>query len=71
MLKGPAHSKNVIFLSTVRAGPHCVTVVFWKLFLNGDTKTGCIRLVWAGAKKYKFSFLLCAGPLSLIKQSIC
>ena len=41
-------------------------VVFYKLLLNGDshdTKIGCIRLVWAGDKKYNFSFLLCAGPL--------
>ena len=40
---------------------------FCKLLQNGashETKIGCIRLVWAGAKKYKFSFLLCAGPLS-------
>ena len=32
---------------------------FWKLLLNGfshDTKIGYIRLVWAGAKMYKFSF---------------
>ena len=39
---------------------------FCKLLLNGashDTKIGCIPLVWAGAKKHKFSFLLCAGPL--------
>ena len=28
-----------------------------------DTEIGCISLVWAGAKKYEFSFLLCAGPL--------
>ena len=28
------------------------------------TKIGCIRLVWEGDKKYKFSFLLCEGPLS-------
>ena len=41
--------------------------IFCKLLLNGashDTMIGCIRLVWAGAKKYKFSFLLCAGPLT-------
>ena len=25
---------------------------------------GCIQFLSAGAKKYKFSFLLCAGPLS-------
>ena len=39
---------------------------FCKLLLNGasnDTEIGCSGLVWAGAKKYKFSFLLCAGPL--------
>ena len=29
-----------------------------------DTRIGSIRIVWAGAKKYKFSFLLRAGPLS-------
>ena len=23
-----------------------------------------VALVWAGAKKYEFSFLLCAGPLN-------
>ena len=28
-----------------------------------DTKIGCIRLVWAGAKIYTFSFLLCTDPL--------
>ena len=36
---------------------------FCKLLLNGashDTKIGCIRLVLAGAKKYKFSILLCS-----------
>ena len=41
-------------------------VFFCKLLLNcasHDTKISCIRLVWAGAKKYKFWFLLCAGPL--------
>ena len=41
-------------------------LLFLKLLLNGashDTKIGCIRLVWAGAKTYKFSFLRCAGPL--------
>ena len=39
---------------------------FCKLLLNGaliDTKIGCISLVWVWAKKYKFSFLLCADPL--------
>ena len=25
---------------------------------------GCIKFLWAGAKKYKFSYLLCAGPLN-------
>ena len=31
-----------------------------------------IRLVWAGTKTYKFSFLLCAGPLSdLALQNLC
>ena len=41
-------------------------VFICKLLLNGASqvnKIGCIRLVWAGAKKYKFSFLLCADPL--------
>ena len=41
-------------------------VFFCKLLLNGashDTKIGCISLVWAGAKKYKFSCLL--DPLRL------
>ena len=41
-------------------------VFFCKLLLNvasHDTKIDCIRLVWAGAKKYEFSFLLGAGPL--------
>ena len=40
---------------------------FCKLLLNGGphgTKIGSIRLVWAGAKNYKFSFLLCTGSLS-------
>ena len=41
------------------------TSFFCKLLLNGashdDTKIGCIRLVWTGAKNI-FSFLLCAGP---------
>ena len=53
ILKGPAHSTGPIF--------------FCKLFLNGashDTDIGCISLVCVGAKTYKFSFLLCAGPLS-------
>ena len=27
-------------------------------------KIGCIRLVWSGAKKYKFSFFQSTGPLS-------
>ena len=37
-----------------------------------DTKIGCIRLVWAGgANNYKFSFLLCAGPLSSSKKRAC
>ena len=35
-----------------------------------DTKIGCIQLLWAGAKIYKFSFLLRAVPLSL-KVLIC
>ena len=31
-----------------------------------------IRLVWAGTKTYKFSFLLCASPLSdLALQNLC
>ena len=38
----------VFFLQIARA-PH-------------DTKIGCIRLLWAEAKKHKLSFLLCAGP---------
>ena len=45
-----------------RTGP----VVFCKLLQNGalhDIKIGCIRLVWAGAKKYKFLFMLCAGTV--------
>ena len=40
---------------------------FCKLLLDGashETKIGCISLVWAGANKYKFSLLLCTGPLS-------
>ena len=39
--------------------------VFFCKLQNGashDTKIGC--LVWAGGRKYKFSFLLCAGPLT-------
>ena len=47
--------------------PHWTSVFFCKKLLTGashDTKIGCIRLVWAVAKRYKFSFLLCAGPLS-------
>ena len=28
-----------------------------------DTKIGCIQLLWAGAKEYQFSLLLCADPL--------
>ena len=47
--------------------------IFCKLLLNGashDTMIGCISLVWAGAKKYKFSFLLCTGPLTLILNVI-
>ena len=51
----------------MRVDPHWTTgpvrVFFFKLH---DTKIGCIRLVWAGAKKYKFSFLLCAGPLKFV-----
>ena len=46
-------------------------VFFLKLLLNSalhDTKIGCILLVWSGAKKYTFSFLLCAGSLRSIKQ---
>ena len=42
-------------------------VVLCNLLLNGashDTKIGCIRLVLAEAKKFKFSFLLCASPLN-------
>ena len=34
--------------------------------LNGasyDSKIGCSQFSWAGAKKYKFLFLLCAVPL--------
>ena len=34
-------------------------VFFCKLLLNGathDTKIDCIRLVWAGAKKYNFCY---------------
>ena len=55
-LKGSAHSKY----------EHWTSVFFFcKLLLNGashDTKIGCISLVSAGAKKYRFSFLLCPGP---------
>ena len=29
-----------------------------------DTKIGCIQFLWTRAKKYKFSFLPCAGPLN-------
>ena len=36
---------------------------YWTSSGSHDTKIGCIRLVWAGAKKYNFLFLLCAGPL--------
>ena len=39
---------------------------FFKLLLNSashDTKIGCIALVWAGVKQYKFSLSMCAGPL--------
>ena len=42
---------------------------FCKFLLNGashDNKIGCIRLVWAGARKYNFSFLLCVGSLSMV-----
>ena len=49
------------------------SVFFCKLLLNGashDTKIGFIRLVWAGNKKYKFSFLLCAGPLTCLVLAI-
>ena len=38
----------------------------FSLLLNGvshDTKVGLILLVWSLAKKFKFSFLLCADPL--------
>ena len=48
---------------------------FCKLLLNGAshyTKIGCIRLVWAGAKKY-FSFQLCAlrRPFKFPIQDSC
>ena len=41
-------------------------IFFCNLILNGalhDTKMVALALVWAGAKKYKFLFLLYAGPL--------
>ena len=52
---------------SVRAMTLTGPMFFCKLLLNGashDTNIGCIRLVWAGAKENKFSFLLCAGPLN-------
>ena len=54
-LKALTHSKNENLYT------------FCKLLLNGAsydiTKIGCIQFLWAGAEKYLFSFLLCAGPL--------
>ena len=46
--------------------------LFFKLLLNDashDIKIGCISWVSAGAKKYKNSFLLRAGPLRAHRQS--
>ena len=38
-----------------------------KFLLKGalhSSKIGCIQFLWAGAKKYKFPFLLCSVPLN-------
>ena len=53
--KGPARKKENLYIFSSREGrgPHW-TSFFYKLLLNGasnDTKMGCIRLFWAGAKK--------------------
>ena len=48
-------------------------ILFCNLLLIGvshDTKIWCIRLVWAGTEKYRYSFLLCAGPLRCKYQGV-
>ena len=64
-----------MFINTGHTGPvRAMTLtgpaVSCKLVLSGalhDNKICYICLVWAGAKRYKFSFLLCAGPLIILK----
>ena len=34
-----------------------------------ETKIGCIQFLWAGAKQFKFSILLCAEPLSVPRRA--
>ena len=57
-ITGPLQKMKNIF------SPHWTSVFLQ--FINGashETEIGCISLVWAGAKKLKFSFLHCTGPL--------
>ena len=71
--------KNHTLVSGGHTGPvrvmtHWTRVFFCKLLLNGashDTKIGCISLVWAGAKKYKFYFLLSADPFIRVFLTGC
>ena len=57
---------NWYWLGSRKMWPPLDQFFFCKLLLNcasHDTKIGCIQFLWAEASKYKFSFLLCAGPL--------
>ena len=58
-------------------GKHCLGAISKKHWSNfylqispnnalHDAEIGCISLFWEGAKKYKFSFLLCAVHLSCL-----
>ena len=61
-------------LGQVRVETHWTSVFFFKLLLNVapyDTKIGCIQFLQAGAKKYKFSLLLCAVPLNIGNVRVC
>ena len=61
---GPVGAMALIGPVVVQWGP----VVQWEPWPSPDN---CLQFLCAGAKKYKFSFLLCAGPLNKYIRPRC
>ena len=65
-LKGLRRIKIKIYIFLSQPWPQLDQCWFFcKLLLNGGSHDTCIQFLWSGAKEYKFSFSLCAGPFRL------